>query len=397
MKSKVRFRGKLRSYLCWPLWLTIPMTIADVGLYFYDVTAGFLLTVFIAVYFVLELGLYYNTRPRLANEIINFATQYATVQKRLLNEFEIPYALLDYTGKILWVNERFSELTGVGRNYHKSITTLFPILPVSFFRNTKMHRILRLKKGAHFRISLNRIYFDDIMEESKEIDVKDSDEFLTALYLFDETELQHCRQENLDQKQVSALVYIDNYDEALDSIEDVKRSLLIALVDRKVNQYFSKMDALVRKIEKDKYFVVFKYKYLQKLMDDRFSVLEDVKTVKVGNEMAVTLSIGVGIKGTSYNENYEQARAAIDLALGRGGDQVVVKNGEDIAYFGGKAKQVERNTRVKARVKAHALHEIIESRENVIIMGHSLTDVDSLGAGIGIFCAARVLGKRHRS
>ena len=104
MKSKVRFKGKLRSYLCWPLWLTIPMTLADVGLYFYDVTAGFLLTVFIVVYFVLELGLYYNTRPRLANEIINFATQYATVQKKLLNEFEIPYALLDYTGKILVMN-----------------------------------------------------------------------------------------------------------------------------------------------------------------------------------------------------------------------------------------------------------------------------------------------------
>ena len=395
MKSKVRFKGKLRSYLCWPLWLTIPMTLADVGLYFYDVTAGFLLTVFIAIYFVLELGLYYNTIQRLANEIINFATQYATVQKKLLNEFEIPYALLDYTGKILWVNERFSELTGVGRNYHKSITTLFSNITREFLqKHEDAQNITIEKKERIFRISLNRIYFDDIMEESKEIDVKDSDEFLTALYLFDETELQHCKQENLDQKQVSALVYIDNYDEALDSIEDVKRSLLIALVDRKVNQYFSKMDALVRKIEKDKYFVVFKYKYLQKLMDDRFSVLEDVKTVKVGNEMAVTLSIGVGIKGTSYNENYEQARAAIDLALGRGGDQVVVKNGEDIAYFGGKAKQVERNTRVKARVKAHALHEIIESRENVIIMGHSLTDVDSLGAGIGIFCAARVLGKK---
>ena len=293
------------------------------------------------------------------------------------------------------MNERFCELTGVGRNYHKSITTLFSNITREFLqKHEDAQNITIEKKERIFRISLNRIYFDDIMEESKEIDVKDSDEFLTALYLFDETELQHCKQENLDQKQVSALVYIDNYDEALDSIEDVKRSLLIALVDRKVNQYFSKMDALVRKIEKDKYFVVFKYKYLQKLMDDRFSVLEDVKTVKVGNEMAVTLSIGVGIKGTSYNENYEQARAAIDLALGRGGDQVVVKNGEDIAYFGGKAKQVERNTRVKARVKAHALHEIIESRENVIIMGHSLTDVDSLGAGIGIFCAARVLGKK---
>ena len=180
MKSKVRFRGKLRSYLCWPLWLTIPMTIADVGLYFYDVTAGFLLTVFIVVYFVLELGLYYNTRPRLANEIINFATQYATVQKKLLNEFEIPYALLDYTGKILWVNERFSELTGVGRNYHKSITTLFSNITREFLqKHEDAQNITIEKKERIFRISLNRIYFDDIMEESKEIDVKDSDEFLT--------------------------------------------------------------------------------------------------------------------------------------------------------------------------------------------------------------------------
>jgi c-di-AMP phosphodiesterase-like protein len=130
------------------------------------------------------------------------------------------------------------------------------------------------------------------------------------------------------------------------------------------------------------------------MMDEKFTILEDVKNVKVGNEMAVTLSIGIGIKGVSYIEGYEQARAAIDLALGRGGDQVVIKDGEDVAYFGGKSKQVERNTRVKARVKAHALREIIESRENVIIMGHSLTDVDSLGAGIGIFCAARILGKR---
>ena len=183
MKSKVRFKGKLRSYLCWPLWLTIPMTLADVGLYFYDVTAGFLLTVFIAIYFVLELGLYYNTRPRLANEIINFATQYATVQKKLLNEFEIPYALLDYTGKILWVNERFSELTGVGRNYHKSITTLFSNITREFLqKHEDAQNITIEKKERIFRISLNRIYFDDIMEESKEIDVKDSDEFLTALY-----------------------------------------------------------------------------------------------------------------------------------------------------------------------------------------------------------------------
>lgn len=395
MKSKVRFKGKMRSYLCWPLYLTLVLVLADVGLYFYDTVTGVILSVFIVIYFTVEVCLYHYMKPQLTNEIVNFAMQYATVQRRLLNEFEIPYALIDYAGKILWVNERFAELTGVDKKYRKSITTLFSSITREFLQKNEGPQNVRVKKQDRiFRISLNRIYFDDITEKSTEIEVNGSEDFLTALYLFDETELNQYKTENIEQKQVSALVYIDNYDEALDSIEDVKRSLLVALIDRKVNQYFTKRDALVRKIEKDKYFVVFKYKYLSQMMEDKFSILEDVKTVKVGNEMAVTLSIGVGIKGSSYNEGYEQARAAIDLALGRGGDQVVVKDGEEISYFGGKAKQVERNTRVKARVKAHALHEIIESRENVIIMGHSITDVDALGASIGIFCAARVLGKK---
>lgn len=395
MKSKIRLKGKLRVYLCLPLCLTIPLVLADIGLFFYDVKAGAVLSAFTVIYFAAAFCLYTYNKPQLTNEVINYATQYGTVQKRLLNEFEIPYALLDYSGKVLWVNEQFSELTGVDGRYHKSIVTLFPMFTREFLQKSEAPQSIHIEKNERtFRVSLNRIYFDTIMEQSQTLEADGSKEFLTALYLFDETELNSCKKQNLDQKQVSALVYIDNYDEALNSIEDVKRSLLIALVDRKVNQYFTRIDALVRKIEKDKYFVVFKYKYLRELTEDKFSILEDVKTVRVGNEMAVTLSVGVGIRGDSYIESYEQARAAIDLALGRGGDQVVVREEEEISYFGGKTKQVERNTRVKARVKAHALREIIQSRENVIIMGHSISDVDSLGAGLGIFCAARTLGKR---
>ena len=236
--------------------------------------------------------------------------------------------------------------------------------------------------------------FDAIMEEKENFDIPKEQEYLVALYFFDETEMNAYKRDNIEQKLVTALVYIDNYDEALESIEDVKRSLLIALIDRKVSQYFGNMDALVRKTEKDKYFVVFKYKYLRQLEEDKFSILEDVKTVKVGNEMAVTLSIGVGLKGDSYNDNYTYARSAIDLALGRGGDQAVVKVQGVIRYYGGKTEQVEKNTRVKARVKALALREIMEGRENVIIMGHSISDVDSIGAGIGIYRAAKVLGKK---
>ena len=286
-------------------------------------------------------------------------------------------------------------MTGVDKNYHKSITTLFPTITREFLQKTEENQNVRIEKEDKiFRLSVNRIYFDAIAEDSKLVEMEGSDEFLTAIYLFDETMLEHYKTENIEQKQVSALVYIDNYDEALESVEDVKRSLLIALVDRKVNKYFGNIDGLVRKIEKDKYFVVFKRKYLDTLKEDKFSILEDIKSVKVGNEMSVTLSIGVGICGDSYIENYEYSRNAIDLALGRGGDQVVLKEGDEITYYGGKAKQVERNTRVKARVKAHALREIMETRENVIIMGHSLTDVDSLGAAIGVYCAAKVLGKK---
>jgi c-di-AMP phosphodiesterase-like protein len=377
------------------LTLTLLLVVMSVPLYFYDVRSGAVFSGFTAIYFVVELVAYYYAKPRLVNEIVNFATQYATVQKRLLNEFEIPYALLDYSGKILWVNEQFTQLTGADRNYHKSITALFPNITREYLqKNDRSQDMYVEKNDRRFRISLNRIYFDAIAGDSKLMDIEGSEEFLTAFYLFDETELNRYMIENEEQRLVTALVYIDNYEEALNSIEDVKRSLLVALIERRVNQYFAEVDGLVRRTEKDKYFVVFKQKYLSRLEADKFKLLEDVKSVKVGNEMSITLSIGIGVNGKTYNQSYDYARTAIDLALGRGGDQVVIKDVEEITYYGGKTKLVERNTRVKARVKAHALREIIESRENVLIMGHKNTDVDALGAGIGIYCAAHVLGKK---
>ena len=154
------------------------------------------------------------------------------------------------------------------------------------------------------------------------------------------------------------------------------------------------MEGIVKKLEKDKYFVIFKYKYLQQMKEQRFDILNEVKTVNIGNEMPITLSIGIGIGGASYTQNYEYARTAIDLALGRGGDQAVLKEGAQISYYGGKSKQVEKTTRVKARVKAQALREIIQTKDRVIIMGHKLSDVDSFGAAVGIYRAAAFLNKK---
>lgn len=394
-KTNIKLKGKLRRYLNWPLHLTIVLILMDVAMYAQDIQMGAEFSGFIVLYVIIVLISNRRNRPLLINELVNFATQYGTVQKQLLNDFEIPYALLDYNSRFLWMNEKFTEITGKDKNYHKSVTTVFPSLTKDILQKSEaVGSINVMLDDRNYRISMKRIYFDSVTKDSAIVAINDTDEYLTAIYLFDETELNRYIRENEEQKLVAGLIYIDNYEEALDSIEDVKRSLLIALVDRKVNKYFTEIDALVRKIEKDKYFVVFKYKYLEQLSADKFKLIEDVKSIKVGNEMAITLSIGVGAGGVSYTQNYEYARMGIDLALGRGGDQVVVKEGEEVTYYGGKAKQVERNTRVKARVKAHALREIIESREHVVIMGHTISDVDSLGAAIGVYCAARVLGKK---
>ena len=394
-KTNIKLKGKLRRYLNWPLYLTIVLILMDVAMYAQDIQMGAEFSGFIVLYVIIVLISNRRNRPLLINELVNFATQYGTVQKQLLNDFEIPYALLDYNSRFLWMNEKFTEITGKDKNYHKSVTTVFPSLTKDILQKSEaVGSINVMLDERNYRISMKRIYFDSVTKDSAIVAINDTDEYLTAIYLFDETELNRYIRENEEQKLVAGLIYIDNYEEALDSIEDVKRSLLIALVDRKVNKYFTEIDALVRKIEKDKYFVVFKYKYLEQLSADKFKLIEDVKSIKVGNEMAITLSIGVGAGGVSYTQNYEYARMGIDLALGRGGDQVVVKEGEEVTYYGGKAKQVERNTRVKARVKAHALREIIESREHVVIMGHTISDVDSLGAAIGVYCAARVLGKK---
>ena len=132
---------------------------------------------------------------------------------------------------------------------------------------------------------------------------------------------------------------------------------------------------------------------LEALKEQKFHILDEVKTVNIGNEMAVTLSIGIGLNASTYLQNYEYSRTAIEMALGRGGDQVVIKNGSNITYFGGKAQQTEKSTRVKARVKAQALKEFMSTKERVVVMGHKITDVDALGAAIGIYRAGKTLGK----
>lgn len=394
MRQDVKLKGKLKGYTQTPLVLTALFGAMDVWMYVLNIKAGVLGSVFVGIYFFVMLFVYWRNKPILMNELIDFATQYGTVQKRLLNEFEVPYAVMDATGKLLWMNRQFEALSEKNKGYHKSITTIFPQITRELMEKEDELELVVEREECVYRASVHKIHFTDILHESSSIELTEKVQYLQVIYLFDETQLTRYRIENQEMQMVPALVYIDNYDEVLDTVEEVKKSLLVALVDRKVTKFFASIDGLVKKTENDKYFVVFQHKYLEKMEEEKFSLLEDVKSIKVGNEMSVTLSMGIGYVGNDYTKNYEYSRMAIDLALGRGGDQVVVKTRDKISYFGGSNRQVDKSTRVKARVKALALREIMITRDKFFIMGHKIADIDSFGAAIGIYCAARQLGKK---
>ncbi len=394
-KIKMKVKGRMKSMQQSSIVLGILLALLNIAIYFLDYGAGVLLTAFVIVYFVVMVLLIVYNKPVIMNELISFATQYGQIQRRLLRDLELPHALLDEDGRIIWSNKAFERVVHKDKGYRKSITTLFPTLTREKLPGEEEETELNINFEEYvFHAKMKKISLREMAVNSDIIEAEDYHGFMIALYLFDETALRIALKENDDQSLVVGMIYLDNYEEALDSVEEVRRSLLIALIDRKVNKYIAALDGISKKTENDKYLIILRKKSLLQLEESRFDLLEDVKTVNIGNEMAVTLSIGVGLDGLTFAQNYEFARTAIDLALGRGGDQAVVKTPESITYYGGKSQQVEKNTRVKARVKAHALNEIITSKDKVIVMGHRIGDVDSFGASVGIYRIARQLGRK---
>ena len=394
-KKKIQYSGKLKSYMQWPVIMVLFFLIMNVAVYFLDVKAGLVVSVFFVLYAVMVLVMRFHYRPSIMNEMISFATQYGQIQKTLLNEFSIPYAILDIDGRVIWMNEAFCKVVGKDKQYRKSIGSLFPEIGAGTIARLGEEESIQVHFGDRdFSAELQRVSIESLTKSVSLVKVPEDENFMIAMYLFDNTELVKYKRENDEQKMVAGLIYLDNYDEALDSIEEVRRSLLVALIDRKINKYISAYDGVVKKLEKDKYFVVLKNKYLDELKANRFSLLEEVKAVNIGNEMSVTLSIGIGVGGSGYVQNYEFSRIAIELALGRGGDQAVVKEREKISYYGGKSQQMEKSTRVKARVKAHALREFIGGADEVVVMGHKITDIDSFGAAVGVYRAAQMMNKK---
>ena len=395
-RQKIRLKGQLKFYMQWPAIMAVVLVALNIWIYAINKGAGLLMGVFVLIYIILSAVMYLYTNSLMVKDLIEFAAQYGIIQNTLLKELAVPYAILLEDGKIIWLNSQFEELIGDRAKGDTYISKIMPELNRSIYprqENDVVHMDVFFEE-REYQAELRRVSARGFSEREQVLELPEEKEYFIAVYLQDVTNLNKALRANEEQRLVAGLIYIDNYDEVMNSVEEVRQSLLVALVERKINQYIAKADGIVKKTETDKYFIALKKQEFKRLEDDKFSLLEDVKTVNIGNQIPLTLSIGLGLSAGNYSQSYNYARVAIDLALARGGDQAVIKDCHGITYYGGKREMTAKNTRVKARVKAEALREYITVNDKIFVMGHTLTDVDSFGAAIGICRAANALGKK---
>ena len=394
MKNRNAMPGTIDLYLRAPLWLSLLWLPILFVAFMVEWKLSLLLFFLAIVYIAFALYFYRSRKSRLVSALLDFSLRANENRARLFEEMPTAYCIVGEDGEILWSNRAFHTILQKDSKIERNIFNIFP----------NMQKEMLKEKGAMLELHssfmerkycIDLIRLDDLGDEgTEEIRSLSEEEELVAVYLRDETEEVELKQKLDEERVVLGLAYIDNYEDVMEQIEEVRRSLLSALVDRKITRYITASDGVVKKIEKDKYFFLLKQSVLEKMMEDRFSILEEVKEIDMGNELAITLSLGIGYGAGDFSQNYEYARTSMDMALGRGGDQAIVKNPEKLSFFGGKSQSTERVTRVKARVKAQAFQELIESKDKVLIMGHKNADMDCLGSSVGVYRMVSSLDKR---
>ena len=398
MKHRMRLRGNLKTYLRWPLFFGILLILMTIQLFSVSVRSGVIGIGYTILYLMIAGLINFSGRRKLKKDLIEFATNYGEMQMRMMKTLTVPFAILSEDGHMLWGNDEFVSVIVNKKAARRNIANIFEEITLDSLPDSDEVKVVHVRtEDKYYRVVMKLVESDNAGEgDTVKTDINQlmDNSRLISVFLYDETDIMELEQKREAENLVVGLLYIDNYDELIDSIDEIRQSLIMALIDRKINKYMQGIDAIFKKLEKDKFLFMFKQSYLSEICSNRFAILEEIRDINLGNESSATISIGIGVGRDTFVERYDLARAAIDLALGRGGDQAVVKSIDQEKFYGGKSVQIERNTRVKARVKAHALKELIEGKERVVVMGHSIGDVDSFGASIGIYRIAKTLNRK---
>ena len=344
-----------------------------------------LIPITVALY-IIVLIITYRKNVVAKNRIIKHINNFMIKLKRDTDEsilnFPIPATVVSSSGEIIWANDGFENLFK-GINKDKYIENVIKELDEEYDNNfSAIDKEISIH-DKHYRLLGNLI----------NVRRKNSKESMIMLYFIDRTDYYRLYRMYEDAKDCVGLIVIDNYDEVINDMTDTDRPQLLAVVERQLREWFAFTGGIFTKLERNKFLIVFEKKYIKAFTDSKFEILDSIKEITYSNKIPVTLSIGIIANDESKAMSFQSAVSAIDIALGRGGDQAVIKRNGKYEFFGGKSKEIEKRTRVKARVVAQALQELITESKNVIIMGHKNMDADDVGAAIGVYRIAKTLNR----
>ena len=289
------------------------------------------------------------------------------------------------SGEILWYNEAFAQLAGLtDRMIPYQFSDVFPDAGLDWLRDGHSEAPAPLLCGARrFRAAGGLVTSEAEPEQA-----------VAAVYLVDETQLLLLKDEYAASRPVVSVILVDNYDELTNNLPDSNVSSLTAAIDERVRSWTEQFGGLLRKIERNRYLYLFEARDLGAVLEDKFSIIESIRSVSNNRSVYATVSLGVGRDGADFAEGYAFANLAIEMALARGGDQAVIKDRYNFNFYGGRHKETDRRSKVKSRVMASSLSELISQSSDIFIMGHKNADLDSLGAACGVVCLCRKLGKK---
>lgn len=344
------------------------MLLSVILLYYnYKITTGAVLFLFL-IDNVIVFNSFYHKK---INEVIKKGVD------KDISTIILPIAVVTENGQVVWTNEPFNILTEKKEVIGKNIKSIVVGIELENVFNKKEDQI------SNQRLKYNQNVFD--IQGRK---LRNDNEVYGVLYFNNTSDYL-----NVETKEATMLLEVDNLNEALDTTEEINRPLLVADVERKIYSYANERNAMIKKYDNNKFILSIQDKYINPEIEKKFPILEEISQIKKGNKLEVTLSIGIGRGGATPLDNYNYAKFSKELALGRGGDQVVIKSSDQIKFFGGNTKEVEKRSRVRARVISNALMELIYESKNVFIIGHRNPDMDCFGAALAVSSAVRELGK----
>ena len=303
-----------------------------------------------------------------------------------------PLVILETNGNIVWKSSKFvTEFADIDMDNYIDDLIIDIKDEIEKSDNKKRKSVIR-----QIQIGKKTYTVQGEFAKSKKYERKKSPEYMMILYFIDETEKVKLKQENEDKKICVGIIMIDNYEEVTQRVDAEQKTQLMAKVESTIYDWVNETNGILVKADRDTYVYVFEQKNLEKIKEEKFAILDSIKNLVRKDKIQLTLSIAISNEGDTERDVYKSASAAMDVILGRGGDQAVIRQNGKYLFFGGKVEEVEKRTKVKARIVAHALEELIKENDKIMIMGHTNPDIDAIGSALGIYRIAKTLEKEAK-